>query len=268
METYSFYLINCKDENIIDNYIGSTSNLKDRLKHHLKLFNNENHKGYYRKIYKIIRDNGGFENWKMEELFTFECNNNIEARKIEQKLIDEYQPTLNTYRAYTDEETRKKRHAETTEIWRQLNLEHKRDYEYYKYNTDETWRQRKIESSKTYYENHIEEKKIYRKEFYKNNKQKCLDKSKVYRDANRDEINRKQRETPKLNNSIKCKEYYKTHIEEQKAYRKSVYEKNKDKILIERALYREKNKDEINRKQRENHHRKKEQKLMCLEDKV
>lgn len=209
METYSFYIIKCKDENIIDNYIGSTSNLKDRLKHHLEVFNDEDHRGYYRKIYTIIRENGGFENWEMEELFIYECDVN-EARKIEQKLIDEYKPTLNTYRAYTDEETRRKRHAETGKIWRQLNLEHRRKYEYDKYNNDETWRQKKINSAKKYYENHGEEYKAYRQERYKN---------------------------------------------------------NKDKILKERALYREKNREEINRRARERTKQKKEQKLMSLEDK-
>ena len=161
METYSFYIIKCKDENIIENYIGSTLNLNDRLRHHLEVFNNDIHRGYCRKIYTIIRENGGFQNWEVEELFIYKCDVN-EARKIEQELIEEYQPTLNTYRAYTDEETRKKRHAETSKIWRQLNLEHRRDYEYYKYNNDETWRQRKIEASKTYYENHIKEPKYNR----------------------------------------------------------------------------------------------------------
>jgi len=198
METYSFYIIKCKDENITDNYIGSTINLKQRLQHHLEVCNNDIHRGYYIKIYKIIRENGGFENWDMEELFTCECDNEIEARKIEQKLIEEYQPTLNTYRAYTDEETRKKRHAVTDKLWRQLNLEHKRDYEYYKYNTDETWRQRKIEASKTYYENHLEERKIYRQGYYETNKERILKERALYRDANREEINRRARERTRL----------------------------------------------------------------------
>lgn len=193
MEEYSFYIIKCKDENIIDNYIGSTSNLKDRLKHHLKVFNDEDQRGYFRKIYTIIRENGGFENWEMEELFIYECDVK-EARKIEQKLIDEYQPTLNTYRAYTDEETRKKRHAETGKIWRQLNLEHRRKYEYNKYTNDKDWRQRKINSAKKYYENHIEERKLYKDEFYKNNKETLLDKQQKYHEKNRDEINRRARE--------------------------------------------------------------------------
>lgn len=210
METYSFYIIKCNNETIAETYIGSTINLKQRLHHHLEVFNDETHKGYYRKIYTIIRENGGFENWGMEELFIYECDVN-EARKIEQNLIDEYHSTLNTYRAYTDEETRKKRHAETGKLWRQLNLEHRRKYEYDKYNNDETWRQLKINSAKKYYENHSEEYKVYRQERYKT---------------------------------------------------------NKDKILKERAVYREKNRDEINRRAREIYHRKKEQKLMCLEDKV
>lgn len=193
MKSYSFYRIICKDENIIENYIGSTINLKNRLTHHLKVYNDENHKGYYRKIYTIIRENGGFENWEMEELFIYECDVK-EARKIEQKLINEYNPTLNTYRAHTDEETRKKRHAETGKLWRQLNLEHRRKYEYDKYNDDETWRQRKINSAKKYYENHIEEKKLYKEEFYKNNKISILIKRKEYVSKNKDELNRKQRE--------------------------------------------------------------------------
>jgi hypothetical protein len=202
MEKYSFYRIYCKDENIIDNYVGSTSNLKNRLRHHLEVFNDNEQRGYYRKIYTIIRENGGFENWEMEELFIFDCDVK-EARKIEQKLIDEYKPTLNTYRAYTCEETRRIRHIETNKLWRQLNLEHRRKYEYDKYTNDKTWRQRKINSAKKYYENHIEERKLYKDEFYKNNKEKLLDKQKKYHEKNRDEINRRARERTKQKKELK-----------------------------------------------------------------
>ena len=40
-------------------------------------------------------------------------------------------------------------------------------------------------------------KGLWREEFYKNNRQKCLDKQQKYRDKNRDEINRRARERAK-----------------------------------------------------------------------
>jgi len=56
------YAIVCKDTTIPEVYVGSTNNLENRIINHKCKCNNI--KEYNLKVYKFIRDNGGFDNWK------------------------------------------------------------------------------------------------------------------------------------------------------------------------------------------------------------
>jgi len=47
-------------------YIGSTEDIKDRMRHHKIRCNNIKHSKYNYKVYKYIRDNGGWDEWKYE----------------------------------------------------------------------------------------------------------------------------------------------------------------------------------------------------------
>lgn len=62
---YTIYKIYCKDENIKECYIGSTKNLDDRIKEHQRKCNNPK---CNIKVYKFIRENGGFNNWNFVEI--------------------------------------------------------------------------------------------------------------------------------------------------------------------------------------------------------
>jgi len=90
------YYISCKDINIKDNYIGKTINFENR-----KYAHETSSKNSELKIYKKIRDHGGWENWNMEILNTFYCKNEYDARQIEQKYIDYFKTTLNSVKAYS-----------------------------------------------------------------------------------------------------------------------------------------------------------------------
>jgi len=171
MENYSFYIIKCKDENIIDTYIGHTNNIENRIREHSCATTNINESCYNSKIYKTIRENGGFNNWILNELFSYFCDF-TESRKIEQVLIDEFKPTLNTYRAYTDEETRKLRHNETARIRRQFNLENIRNYDRHRYNNNDDYKKRKNNSNKKWKEKNESKVKKYKNEWYTNNKER------------------------------------------------------------------------------------------------
>ena len=86
------YVIRCKDKSVKDKYVGHTTNFrcrKDVHKNHCKKYNN-------RKIYKIINENGGWDNWEMIELEKYPCNDANEARKREKYWEDKLNPTLNT----------------------------------------------------------------------------------------------------------------------------------------------------------------------------
>ena len=91
------YIIKCKDKNIKDCYIGSTTNLKKRIINHKSDCNNENTKNYNAKKYQFIRENGGFDNFYFEILENdIEFNNRKELNKIERYYVEEFKSNLNT----------------------------------------------------------------------------------------------------------------------------------------------------------------------------
>ena len=92
------YKLCCKDLNIKDIYIGSTSQLLCKRKSaHKNSCNDEyNSKKYNLKVYNFIRDNGGFNNWDLILLDNVPCNNKEELHSIERTYIDNLKPTLNT----------------------------------------------------------------------------------------------------------------------------------------------------------------------------
>jgi hypothetical protein len=90
------YKITCKDENISDVYVGHTTNFVERKKRHKNDCTNINSHSYNTKLYKVIRDNGGWDNWNMEVVETCICNNSYEARKKEYEYFILLNGTLNS----------------------------------------------------------------------------------------------------------------------------------------------------------------------------
>ena len=70
------YKITCKDTNITDVYVGHTTNFVQRKHAHKQNCINDKASNYKYKLYEVIRDNGGWNNWKMEI---------IHFREIEQR---------------------------------------------------------------------------------------------------------------------------------------------------------------------------------------
>jgi len=106
---YNIYLIYCKNEDVKDIYIGSTENLVKRMICHKSDCNNENSDKYNQKIYKIIRDNGNWENWEYTVLEVLECNA-IEAEKREEYYRKDLEADMNSLRAFiTQEELRERK---------------------------------------------------------------------------------------------------------------------------------------------------------------
>ena len=90
------YKIFCNNENVKEIYIGQTKNFDVRKGQHER-----DSKISDLKLYKKIRENGGWENWTMLKLNFHECRDDLESRQIEQKYIDLFNSTLNTIRAYS-----------------------------------------------------------------------------------------------------------------------------------------------------------------------
>ena len=85
------YKITCKDPNNKDVYVGHTTNFVQRKHAHKQSCINSDCK-----VYTVIRDSGGWTNWKMEIVSFFDCKNHYEARVKEQEYYTLLNATLNS----------------------------------------------------------------------------------------------------------------------------------------------------------------------------
>ena len=90
------YKLVCNDLDITDIYIGSTVCFRKRKYQHKHSCNNINNKRHNLKVYKFIRDNGGWDKWNMILVATTPCNNKLELRQFERKYYEELNATLNS----------------------------------------------------------------------------------------------------------------------------------------------------------------------------
>ena len=90
------YKIFCKNENVNDLYIGHTTNFSQRKSCHKNACENSKNSLYDIKLYKTIRENGGWDNWIMQEIEILNLNNSTEARIKEAEYYEKYKATLNS----------------------------------------------------------------------------------------------------------------------------------------------------------------------------
>ena len=89
------YKLCCKDTDITDIYIGSTTSFRHRKSEHKSNCNNEKNYKYNRDVYKFIRENGGFNNWDMILIEYYKCDTKLELEKREREVIENLKPSLN-----------------------------------------------------------------------------------------------------------------------------------------------------------------------------
>ena len=109
----------------------------------------------------MMRENGGWECFTMIVIENFPCENKMDSRIEEDRIMREMKAKMNSIRAYVSLEGKKECHKEYKKNYHQVNKEQ------------------------------IHEKK---KEYHQANKEHICEKAKDYRLANRDKINEKQRE--------------------------------------------------------------------------
>ena len=91
------YKIVCNDFNVKDLYVGHTTDLVKRRWQHKTRCTNSRTKGYDIKIYKVIRDNGGWDNWSIIVVENFSaCKNAEDARTRERYWFEHLNASLNT----------------------------------------------------------------------------------------------------------------------------------------------------------------------------
>tara|TARA_R110002153_G_scaffold149145_5_gene300584 strand:+ start:102 stop:770 length:669 start_codon:yes stop_codon:yes gene_type:complete len=158
------YKICCKDINIKEIYVGSTCNFINRVYNHKSNCYNENTKKFNYKVYKFIRDNGGWANWDMIMVAEANLENKLQKEKLEREYYEELGASLNG-------------------INPSRNIK-----EYYQDNKEKF-----KEYNKEYREDNKEELKEYHKEYYQDNKEEIKEKQKIYSDSHKEEINERKK---------------------------------------------------------------------------
>ena len=125
------YRLFCVDPAIKDEYIGSTTNFRQRKCSHKKTCNNANDGGYNCRVYQFIRSNGGWNNFRMDLVEEVEFENRMELNRREGEIIQSRGATLNslvagrtyveTCRAYR--ETNREKINERHRVYREVNRE-------------------------------------------------------------------------------------------------------------------------------------------------
>ena len=144
-------------------------------------------------VYKMIRDNGGWECFTMIVLKDFPCASKTEACIEEDKIMRKMKASMNTLRAYTSLEEKKEYAKEYMKEYVQVNKEHIR-----------------------------ERTKEYNQEYYQVKRDSIIEKNKEYHQINRDNILEKKKEHYEANRE-KFKEYH-------EANRNAILERNKKRV--------------------------------------
>jgi len=91
------YKIVCKDINIIDCYVGHTTDFRKRKYTHKTAYEGNGYNGSLKlKIYETIKINGGWDNWEMIEIEKFPCKDANEAKARERYWFENLNSTLNS----------------------------------------------------------------------------------------------------------------------------------------------------------------------------
>jgi hypothetical protein len=187
------YKIVCNNLNITECYVGHTTDFVRRKQGHKNRCINEKGKKYNLKLYRIIRDNGCWDNYSMVEIEKYPCNDANEACAKEREWYEKLNSSLNTIFPQRSVEERYIANKD------ELAIKHKK---YRIDNKDE------IAIKKNIYAVENREKiAVHKKQYYDNNRAVILEnvnkymkenvnimkeRSKIYRENHKDEIKEKQ----------------------------------------------------------------------------
>ena len=122
------YKLCCKDINISEIYIGSTSNMRIRKSVHKNICNNTSSRNYNSYVYKFIRENGGFINWYMILLEKYPTTDKKSLEARERYWIELLKSKLNTLIPSLTLEEKKVNHKEGVKKWYIENKNSKKIY--------------------------------------------------------------------------------------------------------------------------------------------
>jgi hypothetical protein len=148
-----------EDESLI--YVGHTTNFKQRKAQHKQRCNNEKSKEFNFKLYTMMRENGGFEMFKMIEIEKYKCNDRREADKRENEVMKELKASMNKNRSFITNEER----LEKGKIYKEENKDKIKE-------TVKEYKEKHKDNIKQYYEEYKEKHKDKIKQYREDNKEK------------------------------------------------------------------------------------------------
>mmetsp|Transcript_2343 Transcript_2343/g.2444 ORF Transcript_2343/g.2444 Transcript_2343/m.2444 type:complete len:251 (+) Transcript_2343:197-949(+) len=175
-QKWIFYKIVCNDENIKETFVGYTTQpLESMWKSHENKCNNIERKEYHRKLYEVVRANGGLTNWSIVVLEECHFSVETEARRKKREWTEKTPNNVNMRRPITFDEERKE---EIRKAHREYYIGNKVAFLEYnkKYHIDN--RETILEKQKKYDNDHKYEKREYDKKRYEANKDEMNEKSK------------------------------------------------------------------------------------------
>lgn len=145
--SYIIYKI-CRDDLPEFIYVGSTKSFRHRKSQHKTDCNNENCTKYNRKLYTTIRENGGWDKWRMVIVEDIGEVSLTQARIKEEEHRVKLNANLNSQKCYQTEEERTNYDRQYAIYWGKNNKERKyeNNKEYYENNKEKImeWRNQRI----------------------------------------------------------------------------------------------------------------------------
>jgi len=191
------YKIVCNDLSITDVYVGHTTEFTKRKSQHKCTVSNVKDRSYSTHLYKVIRENGGWDNYSMIEIEKYPCSDSNEARAKERYWYEQLNAKLNIKKPIfypTDKEQYYESNKESIKLkLKNYAIKNKEKLEEYKQKYNETNRDKIKEYNKQYKEANREVINETQRLKRMENKDKIKAYKKAYREANKDKINEKQR---------------------------------------------------------------------------
>ena len=163
-------------------YVGHTTEFTKRKTAHKSNTNNIDGKEFNNKVYKMIRENGGWDMFNMIEIKKFSCNDKREAAAEEDRIMRELKATMNTQRACM---TKEDRSNDFKEFYKQNSDSIKQKVKCYR----EANKEKISEFKKKYQQENAEEIKLKKQQYYKDNAEKFKEKAKLYRESKKNQDN-------------------------------------------------------------------------------
>ena len=205
-KTIIYKIEHIDDDSLV--YVGHTTNWdKRKCKHKFNCYAEKS--GHYNlKLYQMIRENGGWEKFRMIEVEKYPCNDKREAEKRECEVMKELKASMNMVKSYVSEEERKEEMKQYYYNNKEKNKDRVKKYheKYYENNKDKI-----KEYKKEYSEKNKEVIQYYQKEYRESNKDRLKEQKKQYRDLNEDKIKEQKRISYEINKK-KIKENMKERI--------------------------------------------------------